>query len=114
MLLARRPDGNFNVLTESGEEFHKPSDREVTRAIPHRQRNLRLLHAEDFGDLNLCQAAVFEDRRDLQGELCLEQLLLGIGKAKVQGSTEARFSRTVTFGPWSNRFILTSEGLMRR
>jgi hypothetical protein len=31
-----------------------------------------------------------------------------------QGSTEARFSRTVTSGPWSSRFILTSEGLMRR
>ena len=53
MLLARRPDGDFNVLTQSGEEFHEASDREVTRAIPHQQRDLRLLHAEDFGDLRL-------------------------------------------------------------
>jgi hypothetical protein len=28
-------------------------------------------------------------------------------------NTEARFSRTVTSGPWSSRFVLTSEGLMR-
>jgi uncharacterized protein YbjT (DUF2867 family) len=27
---------------------------------------------------------------------------------------EAKFSRTMTSGPWSSRFILTSEGLMRR
>jgi hypothetical protein len=27
-----------------------------------------------------------------------------------QGSTEARFLRTVTSGPWASRFILTSEG----
>src|SRR5271169_423933 len=83
MLLARGPDGDFHVLTQGGEEFHKTSDRDVTRAIPHEQRDLRLLHAENFGDLHLRQAAVFENRIDLQGELCLEQLLLGITKAKV-------------------------------
>jgi hypothetical protein len=91
MLLARGPDDDFDVLTQSGEEFHKASNREVTRAIPHQQRDLRLLHAENFGDLHLCQAAVLEDRRDLQGELCLEQLLLRIRKAKVGEDVPAAF-----------------------
>jgi hypothetical protein len=30
MLLARGPDGDFNVLKQSSREFHKPSDREAT------------------------------------------------------------------------------------
>lgn len=89
MLLARGPDSDFNVLTQSGEEFHKASNREVSRAIPHQQRDLRLLHPENLGDLDLCQAAVLEDRIDLQGELYLKQLLLGIGKAKVREDVSA-------------------------
>jgi hypothetical protein len=39
------------------------------RAIPHQQSDLRLLHAEDFGDLHLRHDFVLEDRVDLQGEL---------------------------------------------
>jgi hypothetical protein len=35
VLLAGGPDGDFNVLTQSGEEFHEASDRKVTRAVPH-------------------------------------------------------------------------------
>jgi hypothetical protein len=89
--LARGPDRDFNVLPQGGKEFHKASDREVTRAIPHQQRDLRLLHAEKFGDLDLCKAAVLEDCIDLQSELCLEQLLLGIGKAKVGEDILAAF-----------------------
>jgi hypothetical protein len=81
MFLARWPDGDFNVLTQGSKELHKASNGEVTRTVPHQQRDLRLLHAKDFGDLDLCHAAVLKDGIDLQGELCLEQLLLRIRKA---------------------------------
>ena len=63
------PDGDFHVLARSREELHETSDREITRAIPHQQRDLRLPHAEDFGDLHLRHDFVLEDRVDLQGEL---------------------------------------------
>lgn len=83
MLLSGGPDGDFNVLTQSREKFHEASDGEVTRAVSHQQGDLRLLYAEDFGDLDLCHAAPLEDSIDLEGELRLEQLLLRIGKAEV-------------------------------
>jgi hypothetical protein len=49
------------------------------------------LHAENFGDLHLCHAAVLEDRVDLQRELRFEQLLLRIGKTKVREDVSAAF-----------------------
>ena len=35
------------------------------------QGHLRLLHAEDFGDIDLCHAAVLKDGIDLQGSCAL-------------------------------------------
>jgi len=52
VLLACWPNGDFNILMQSREEFHEASNREITRAVSHQQRHLRLLHAEDFGDLH--------------------------------------------------------------
>jgi len=49
--------------------LYKSKTKEITRAIPHQQRDLRLPHAEDFGDLHLRHDFVLEDRVDLQGEL---------------------------------------------
>jgi hypothetical protein len=83
MVLAAGADGDFNVVAQSREELDEASNREVSRAVAHQQRDLRLLHAEDFGDFDLCHAAVLEDGIDLQGEVGLEEFLLGIGKAKV-------------------------------
>ena len=37
MFLAGGPDGDFHVLTQSGEEFQEASDGEVTRAVVHQQ-----------------------------------------------------------------------------
>lgn len=91
MFLASGPDGDFNVLTQSSKELHKASNGEVTRTVPHQQRHLRLLHAENFGDLNLYHAAVLKDGIDLQGEPCLEQFLLRIGNAKVCKDVSAAF-----------------------
>jgi hypothetical protein len=83
VLLAGGPDSDLNVLTQGGEKFHKASDGKVARAVAHQQGDLRLLHPENFGDLDLCHATALEDGIDLQGELGLEQLLFRIGKTKV-------------------------------
>ena len=91
MFLARWPDSDFNVLAQGGKERHKTSDGEVTRTVPHEQGDLRLLHAEEFGDLGLFQTAALDDCMDLQGELRLEQFLLGVGKAKVGKDVPAAF-----------------------
>jgi len=73
----------LNVLTQSGEEFHEASNGKVTCAVPHQQGDLRLLHAEVFGYLDLSHTAVFKDCADLQGKLCLEKFLFSIGKSEV-------------------------------
>jgi len=83
VVLAAGADGDLHVLAEGCEELHEASDREVSRAVAHQQRNLGLLHSEDFGDLHLCHAAILEDGINLQGELGLEEFLLRIGKAEV-------------------------------
>jgi len=91
VLLAGGADGNFYVLTEGGEKFHEAADAEVARAVAHEQGDLRLLNAENFGELDLGHAAGFEDGIDLQGELGLEQFLLGIGETKVREDVAAAF-----------------------
>lgn len=91
VFLAGGPNSDFDVLTQSRKKFHEASNREVASAVPHQQGDLRLLHAENFGDLHLPHAAVLEDRIDLQRELRLEQLLLGIGKTKVCEDVPAAF-----------------------
>jgi hypothetical protein len=83
MFLASGPDGDFNILTESDEKFRKASNGKITCTVPHQQGGLRLLHAENFGDLDLCRAAVLEGRINLEREPRLEQLLFWIGKTKV-------------------------------
>ncbi len=71
MFLFGRPHGDLHVLTQSREKFHEASNGKVARAISHQQRDLRLPHAENFGDLNLCHAAALQNRVDLQGKLSL-------------------------------------------
>lgn len=89
VFLARGPHGNLNVLTEGGEEFHQASNGKIARAVPHEQGDLRLLHAENLGNLDLGHAAVLEDGVNLQGELRLEQFLFGIGQAQVRKDVSA-------------------------
>jgi len=91
VFLARGPDGDFDVLEQGGEKLHEAANGKVARAVAHQQGDLRLLHAENFGDLHLGHAAVLEDRVDLQGELRFEQLLLGIGKSQVGKDVSAAF-----------------------
>jgi hypothetical protein len=91
VFLARWPKSDFNVLTQSREKFHKASNGKIARAVSHQQGHLRLLHAENFGDLDLCHAAVLEDRADLQRELSLKQFLHRVGKPKVCEDVSAVF-----------------------
>ena len=107
MFLVGRSHGDFHVLTQSREKFHEASNGKVARAISHQQRDLRLPHAENFGDLNLGHAAVLQDRVDLQGKVGLEQLLLGIRKAQVCKEVSAAFGymshALVCFSPFGFR-----------
>lgn len=91
MLLAGRPDADFHISTQGCEKFHQAPNRKIARSVPHQQRNLRLLHAKNFGDLCLCHAAVLENRIDLQRELGLKQLLLRTGKPKVSKYVSTAF-----------------------
>jgi len=83
VLLPCGAESDLDVLTEGRKEFHEASHGEAAGAVSHQQGNLRLLHAEDPGNLGLGLAAALEDSMDLQGELSLEQLLLRIGEAQV-------------------------------
>lgn len=60
--------------------------------VAHQQGHLRLLNPKDLNDLCLRQAAVLEDRMNLQCEFRLKQLLLGIGKAEGPEDVSATFS----------------------
>src|SRR5277367_3878550 len=91
VFLPSGPDNNFDVLAKSVKKFHQPSDGEVARAVPHQQRNLRLLHPENLRNLALLHAAALENRVNLQGEQRLQQFLLGIGKARVGEHIPAAF-----------------------
>jgi hypothetical protein len=89
MLLPGGADGDFNVLTERCEEFHKAPHGEVTGTVSHQQGDLRLLHTENLGDFGLCHAAFPEDQVDLESELRFKQFLFGILKAQVRKDVSA-------------------------
>ena len=45
---ASRFDVDFNVLSQSGEEFHQPPDRKIPGTVAHQRGDMRLLDSEDF------------------------------------------------------------------
>ena len=71
MFLVGWPHGDFHVSTQGCEKFHEASNGKVARTISQQQGDLRLSHAENFGDLNLRHRAVLQNRIDPQGELGL-------------------------------------------
>lgn len=91
MFLPRLADSDFHILTECSEEFHQAADGKIAGTIAHEQRDLGLLYAQDFGDLDLGQATVFEDRIDLQGELGFEELLFGIEETEIGEDVSGAF-----------------------
>jgi hypothetical protein len=89
--LSRRLDRDLHVLSERGQEFHQPSDREIAGAVAHQQGDVRLLDAEDGAGLRLRQPARFDDFIDLQRQPCLEQFLLRIRQAEIGKDIAAAF-----------------------
>lgn len=59
-MLAVGADGDFDVSAEGGEKFREAADAEVAGAVAHWQVDLRLLNAENFGELDLGQATALE------------------------------------------------------
>ena len=57
MFLASGADGDFDVLTQSGEEFHEAFDGEVTGGVAHQQGELRLRRAENLGNVDVGHAS---------------------------------------------------------
>src|SRR5262245_57964460 len=64
--LPGRLHGDLHILAERGEKFHQPSDREVARTVAHERGDMRLLDAEQFARLCLCQPACLDDLVDLK------------------------------------------------
>jgi hypothetical protein len=78
--VARGHDADFDRAVRNS--MRRPTEN-FTRPVSCERRDLGLMHAENFGNLNLCQAATLQDCVDLQGWLRLDQLLLGVGKVEV-------------------------------
>src|SRR5580704_8372056 len=64
--LARRLHRDLDILSERGQEFHQPSNREIPGAIAHQCGDVRLLDAEDFARLRLSQVTRLHNLVDLQ------------------------------------------------
>ena len=62
--------------------IRRPTDT-ATGFKPISVADLRLGGAQELGGVGLCHAALFEQAMNLQGELGFQQLLSGIGQAKV-------------------------------
>jgi hypothetical protein len=71
MPLARRPDGDLDVLSQSGEEVHEAFDRKGTGAVAHQSRDVGLFDPENFSCFGLCNAPLFDEAVDSQCELGL-------------------------------------------
>jgi len=80
--------------------MRRPTEK-FARPVSYERGDLGLMHAENFGNLNLCQAATLQDRVDLQGWLRLEHLLLGVAKVEV---CKRRFLFPRLREPWFFRF----------
>ena len=83
MAFAGGPDSDLDVLTEGGQKVHQALDGKGTGAIAHQGGNMGLLDAEDLARFRLGQAALPDVAIDLQGELCLQELLFRVGQAEV-------------------------------
>ena len=61
-----RFDVDFNVLSQSGEEFHQPPDRKISGTVAHQRGDMRLLDSEDFPSFCLCKVAFLDDAINLK------------------------------------------------
>src|ERR1700678_2026405 len=104
LALARRRDGDFNVLPESGKEIDQSAHREIAGPVACQRRYMGLLDTEDFCGFRLSEAAVLDDASDLKRQPGLHQLLVRIGQAKVREHVTTSFDNTLRPGCLASRF----------
>lgn len=92
MFLSRRPDRDFNVLSERGQELHQPLNGKVARLPTHETGNVRLFDAEYFSRRRLGKLAGFDDPVDLECKPGFDLLTFGIGKPEVSKHVAAALS----------------------
>jgi len=74
---------DLHVLIEGDEEAQKALHGELAEVAAQHPGDIGLPGAEQGGGLDLFQAALFHDRIDLENQLCLDQVLFGVGQAEV-------------------------------
>ena len=74
---------DVHVLIEGDEETQKALHGELAEVAAQHLRDIGLADAEEGSGLDLFQAALFHDRIDLEDQLCLDQVLFGVGQAEV-------------------------------
>ena len=81
--VAVRLHNNLDILTEGNKETQQPFDGELPKFTAQHLGHIGLADAEQARGFDLFQAALFHNRVDLQHQLRFDEMLLGIGKAKV-------------------------------
>src|ERR1035437_75519 len=81
VLLARRSDRDFHILSERRQKFHETPHGEAPGTVAHEQRNVRLLDAQRPASFGLRHSALLDDAVQLECQFCLRKRLCGIGQA---------------------------------
>ena len=81
--LSRRTHRDPNVLPEGGQEPHQPLDGEGTGPSAHERGDVGLPDPEDLAGLGLREAALPDEAVDLQRQIGLELLALGMGESEI-------------------------------
>lgn len=82
MRLACGPDGNLNVLSQSGEEVHQAFYRKRSRAVAHHPRDVGLFAPEDLSGFGLRDAALFDEAVDWSVSRAFSSSCSGWGKPR--------------------------------
>src|ERR1051326_7865233 len=78
-----RLNDDFDILIQRDQEPKQALDRELPEVAAQHFGDVGLRDAEHFTSLNLFQAPLLHDAVDLEHELRLDQVLLGVGHADV-------------------------------
>jgi hypothetical protein len=77
------PYDNLHILIERHEKTQKPFDRELPKLPAQHLGYVGLADAKKIGRLDLFQATIFHDGVDLEHQLRLDEMLLGIWNADI-------------------------------
>jgi len=81
--LPRRAHCDLNVLPEGGQKLHQPLDGEGAGPSAHERGDVWLPDPEDLPGLGLREAALPDEAVDLQRQIGLELLALGMGESEI-------------------------------